>query len=422
MTSPVVLYREESNLRIAHLATPAPLVAHVRISVHCKDMHRVNKLLLGFYADMLEKGSKQFSKDAYEEALESLGADVDISSAGNTVSISIVVRAETLTRVLSILKATLTGPRMSAGEIQKLKKEYAQGFHELQNDTRHLASALLSRTLYNAEDEEYVPTIREREAALAKIDRKALLDTHARFGKGEWSVTVSGTKKVFDAVRRFVLASVDEKAVNGRGIEERLLPVPPETLLEQVPGKQNVELSIGNHVPLLPMDPEYTPFAFGIDVLGKRGGFAGRLMSTVREKEGLTYSIYAWLSGADALRSGQVVIWTFFTPKDIEKGLSSTMREVKKIAAKGVTDAEVAQFKTLLSNQFTLTYESVKGTTALYHSALVRRLTPEFIEGYPQRVAALTKKEINTALRTYLDPAKLVIAGAGTLKKIPKVA
>ncbi len=422
MKSRVASHHVEHNVRMLSIVPASTDVAHVRIAIELPDVHLRNKILLGFYAEMLEKGSKRFSKDAYEETIESLGADVDISAGGNMVHLSVTSRAVNLARVLAVLKATLEAPRMSPREIVKLKKEYIQGFHELKNDTRHLAFALFSRALYAETDVEYIPTLTEREELLTSLTRKDLVDIHRLISGGKWHMTVAGAKKTMHEAQRFVEYFVAKKAPVHHEREERVLPVPPERLCEPVLGKQNIELYIGNHVPLLPTDPEYSALAFGIDVLGKRGGFAGRLMSTVREKEGLTYSIYSWLSGADAVRSGHAVIWTFFTPKDIEKGLTSTMREVRKLVSGGVKDTEMTQFKTLLSNQFTLTFESVKGMVALYHGALLRGLSPEFVESYPERVDALTKAEVNRALKAHFDPNAFVIAGAGTLEKLPKVA
>ena len=71
------------------------------------------------------------------------------------------------------------------------------------------------------------------------------------------------------------------------------MPPQPGLALRSIPSRQNIDFSIGAPLPITMHHPDYAPLLFGITVLGKWGGFTGRLMSTVREKEGLTYGIYA---------------------------------------------------------------------------------------------------------------------------------
>ncbi|HEY4508429.1 MAG TPA: insulinase family protein, partial [Candidatus Paceibacterota bacterium] len=189
-----------------------------------------------------------------------------------------------------------------------------------------------------------------------------------------------------------------------------------KTTYQSVPGKTNIELYIGNTLPLTFADPDFLPFQFGLAVLGKWGGFSGRLMSRVREKEGLTYTIYARTDGVTKTHCGLWYIFTFFTPKDLERGIASTRRELKTIAEKGVTEKEMTRFKELLKNQFILAHESDAKALALYHDALASGISPEEIAVEYDRMQHLTKKQINLAIKKYLNPRALVISGAGPVK------
>ena len=77
-------------------------------------------------------------------------------------------------------------------------------------------------------------------------------------------------------------------------------------------------------------DPDALALRVGSAVLG--AGFTGRLMSTVRDQEGLTYGIGAGISGtSDIFADGAWRIIASFAPQLLEKGVASTKRELNAL-------------------------------------------------------------------------------------------
>ncbi len=62
-----------------------------------------------------------------------------------------------------------------------------------------------------------------------------------------------------------------------------------------VPGKESVNVIMGDPSGLRPTDADYLPLAVGTSALGH--GFTSRLVGTMHDTEGLTYGIAAGLSG-----------------------------------------------------------------------------------------------------------------------------
>jgi len=166
--------------------------------------------------------------------------------------------------------------------------------------------------------------------------------------------------------------------------------------------------------------PDYLPFVFGLSVLGKWGGFTGRLMSTVREKEGLTYGIYAKTESVEGTEQGHYHIMTFFAPEKSVQGLTSTLREIRKIHKNGITQAEYERFQTILKTQQTLLADSLTQSIHTFHGYLMADFSIDEMHAYQNRLLTVTKKEINTALKTYLNPDKLLISGVGPVQKVKK--
>lgn len=371
-----------------------------------------DSILSAFWGEMLERGSARYTKDAYEEKLEFLGANITISGVGTYMHISLTARTRVLKEVLEILIPTLENPLFAEGEVEKLQKEYMQSMREERDDSRALSRGLFARHLYTEAEDGYIPTIEMRQKQLKKITPAVLKKLHQSLFTSPWVLSVAGEESAVAVITtRFSALHLGAQEKESNLSLPAYLPAKKEFLV--VPEKQNIEFFFGNRLPLTLTDESFLAFSFGLDVLGKRGGFSGRLMSIVREKEGLTYSIYAWIQGVTTRIAGHWQIATFFTPKDAPQGIASTMREIRLIAEKGVTDMDVKRYKELLSNQFRLAHESVSSTLSLYHNALVAGRTPEEVAEYPSRIARLTKKAVNDALRTHLKPDAVIITGAG---------
>ncbi len=413
-----ITHEKKEYAEVVHITPAVVDVTRLHLTVRLQDIQRDNSMLLPFFADMLERGSKAYTKQEYEEKLEFYGAQVEVEGAGDMLEISITARTTSVPEVLRIVERTLRAPRFLKGEIAKLKKEIGQTFTEEKNDTNFLALALFSRQLYTEKDPAYIPDVAVRKKHLARVSAPDLRRVHALFLHAPWYVSVSASLDIKKKVLALCSRLHAQKTLPYMQPQPHTSLVVGETISEYTPGKQNIEFFMGNRLPLTLKDADFIPFAFGLDVLGKRGGFAGRLMSTVREKEGLTYTIYAWIRGATTSTHGHWNIWTFFTPKDAKKGIASTMREIKHIVTKGITTAELVRFKELLKNQFGLAHESVASTLALYHSALVAGRTPDDVHIAVAKRDVLTKKEVNDALKKYLKPTHIVIAGAGPTKEL----
>ena len=375
-----------------------------------------DRMLAPLYAEMLERGTKSKARKQFAEALETLGAQITVSSDRFGVTITGCALSETFPAFLKLLSEMLREPAFAQKESAQVHKHYLQALDDEDDDARTRAYNGFTQTLYPKGHPYYRPTATARRTHLKSVTRKAYLDFHKRIFavrmSEKISTSVSGTPKVQKELLG-LFSSLTKGGTADIQTESVIFPHKEKTTYQSVPGKTNIELYIGNTLPLTLADPAFLPFQFGLVVLGKWGGFSGRLMSSVREKEGLTYTIYARTDGVTKTHSGMWYIFTFFTPKDLERGIASTRREIKTIAEKGVTEKETACFKELLKNQFILAHESDAKALALYHDALCSGMTAQEVSAQYDAMQKLERKDVNEVLMQYLQVDSLVISGAG---------
>ncbi len=186
----------------------------------------------------------------------------------------------------------------------------------------------------------------------------------------------------------------------------------PVELTVDVPGKQSVNVILGASSGLHYKDADFLPLSVATNVLGH--GFTSRLLNTVRDTEGLTYGIAAGLVGSGQLDQAWAVNATF-APSLLNQGLASTRRELAKWDGDGITAEELDYRKSALTGAHRVSMATSRGLAAMILNTVRRGLDLSWIDEYPNKVAALKLAQINSVIKKYVKPDKLVTVRAGTL-------
>jgi zinc protease len=176
--------------------------------------------------------------------------------------------------------------------------------------------------------------------------------------------------------------------------------------------KPSVSVIWGQSTRLAYRDPDTLALRVATNILGS--GFTGRLMASVRDREGLTYGIYAAVMN-DTSTDGDWRIVANFSPALLEQGLASTRRELEAWYRDGVTAEEVEREKSNYVGTFRVSLATTGGMAASLLASIQRGYGVTWPDELPRRIAALTPDEVNAALRKHLDPSRLVLIKAGSI-------
>ena len=150
----------------------------------------------------------------------------------------------------------------------------------------------------------------------------------------------------------------------------------------------------------------------GTRILGS--GFMGRLMANVRDKEGLTYGISASIRN-DTFVDGDWRIEGNFAPALLDQGIASTKRQLSPGTARASRPPNSSVPRPKSPEPTRSDFATTSGMAGRILAMLNAGMPLSFVDEYPQRVAALTLDEVNGAIRTHIDPAKMVLVQAGTV-------
>jgi zinc protease len=118
----------------------------------------------------------------------------------------------------------------------------------------------------------------------------------------------------------------------------------------------------------------------------------------------------------DTFTDGGWAISATFAPELLDKGIAATRRELLKWWKDGVTAQELEDRKKGIVGEFQLSLASSDGVSTAILTAVQRGYDLSYLDEYPRRIQALTVEDVNRAIRKYIDPDKLVLVKAGTVR------
>ena len=157
-------------------------------------------------------------------------------------------------------------------------------------------------------------------------------------------------------------------------------------------------------------DPDFFPLTVGNYVLGG-GGFVSRLTAEVREKRGLSYSVYSYF--APALHAGAFTIGLQTRPDQARQAVQVSRDVLAKFVAEGPTQAELKAAKDNLIGGFALRIDS--NAKLLDNSANIawNNLALDYLDTWTQQVDKVTLADIKAAFARKLQPERMVTVVVG---------
>lgn len=363
---------------------------------------------------MLSKGTTKNDKFKFSEQLEALGVSIEVSATTQEVNINFKCLKKDVNAVMTLLSEELRNPLFDNKELELLKDQNINNIKQRLTDPKDQGSIALLQALYPVGHPNYKTSIEETIKNIEAVtieDLKAFHKTY--FGPSGMHLVAVGdidTKQIYASINdafKGWKGGVTEKAIFTKPVKSEGL-----TKIITIPQKPSAQMYIGQYTGIERKDKDFIPFFLGINVLG--GGFSGRLMQTVRDRDGLTYGIYASHLG-HINTGGYWNIEGTFNPLLFQKGVDGTMVELKNWVNNGVTAEELAINKTNIIGNFKVGLSTTSGLASTILSVIERGLEPSYIDKYPQDIEAVTLEEVNAAIKKYIDLDRLIIIKAGSL-------
>ncbi len=187
-----------------------------------------------------------------------------------------------------------------------------------------------------------------------------------------------------------------------------------ETIL--TPDKKNAFYISAHQIPVGRLHPDYPALLIGNHILGG-GSLSSRLADRVRQQEGLSYTVGSMYRTYAKEGHGRVMIYAISNPDNSDKVVKVINEELTKLISDGVTEEEVTKAVESNLQSSAVSRSTDSGIAGMLGSLLAQDRDIQSTKDLEDQMMKLTPEQVNSALRKYLKPEKLIIVTAGDFKK-----
>lgn len=369
-------------------------------------------------AALLDKGTAQLSRQQVQDRLDALQSDVAFSAGPGQLNVALSSRREHLPALMTLVSDLLKQPSLPADVLEEVRSQALAGIEAQRKEPEAVLAEAMSRhgDPYPLGDVRHARSFDETVADWQAVKAERVKAFHQRF--------VSAANAQFSAVGDFDAVAVRTVLTQGFGawrnaepfarIPDPLVPVPAARLVLSTPDKQNATMSVQQALPLSDRDADYPALMLANHLLG--GGGDSRLWNRIRERDGLSYSVYSGIQWNPQEAHSDWTATAIFAPQNRDKVESAFREEIDRALKQGFTQAEFESGKRGLLSFRRLGRAQDARLAAGWVSNLYLARDFAVSARVDAQLEALTLTEVNAALRRHLQPAQFVFGFAGDFK------
>jgi zinc protease len=362
-----------------------------------------------FASHLLREGTGDLDADAVAARFENLGAEFSAGAERDmaTVDLRSLVEPSLLEPALDLYAALVREPSYPPAS---LERERARALVGLKRDEQN-PGAVVEKAFYHAL---YGPHPYGRdplgsEQTLKAIAREDLVSHHRRYFVGRNALLV-----IVGDVSKREAKRIAEKVLGALPAGE------PAPALPAVPAPHNSTRQIAfpatqSHIrigtpTMARLDPDFFPLHVGNYILGG-GGLVSRLSTEVREKRGLSYSVYSYFY--PMREKGPFVLGLQTKNASRGEALALVRRVLSDFVENGPSDEELVAAKKHLTGGFPLRLDSNRKIADQLSIIAFYGLPLDWLDQYPARIEAVTAAQIRDAFRRHLKLDALTTVTVG---------
>lgn len=369
-------------------------------------------------AALLDKGTARLSREQIQDRLDELQTELGIASQPGQLVVTLVSRREHLPAALALVGELLRQPALPPAALEELRSQSLAALQAQRKEPEALVANALERhgNPYPAGDVRRARSFDEMEADLRAVTLQQVREFHGRF-YGASHAEFAAVGDLDEAAVRQAL----QQALGDWASPEAYARVPEPLYRPQAtrmvlptPDKQSATLSARLPVALSDRDADYPLLMLANHLLGSGGD--SRLWTRVREKEGLSYSLYSAVQWNPDEPHSVWMASANFAPQNLARVEAAMKAEIDRALKDGFTAAELEAGKRSLLSFRRLSRASDGRVAGALASNLHRGRSFADSARVDAAIAAATLEQVNGALRRHLTPQALVWAAGGDFR------
>jgi len=362
-------------------------------------------------ANLIEEGTKSRKGEEIARLIEDVGGSLDFGVGTGKVK----VLSADLDLGLDLLLDVLMNPTFPAEMFEAKRDEILSLIAEEEKTPEDRARREFNAAVYGKHP--YGRPSLGTAKIVGKLTRQDLLDFHAALYRPN-NITISivgdfDSARVIDLIEKH---TADWKPGDFPALTKHELSMPakftPNIITD--PEAAQVHVYLG-HPGIKRDNPDYYKLLVMDNVLGTGPGFTDRLSSTLRDRQGLAYTVRAQIAASAGDQTGvfQGYIGTF--PEKFTWVRDGFLKEIRKIRDEEATAQEVDDAKKYLTGSLAFRTTTCDQVAALLLALDQYGLGLDYLDEYRKKVGAVTPADVQAVAKKYLDPDRLHLIAVGAI-------
>jgi zinc protease len=380
----------------------------------------INKVgVANMMTDLMTQGTRRKTPQELEEAIQQLGAAIDVRATTEDIRIGVNTLAKNYDATLALVEEILFEPRWDAAEFDLIKQSTISQIQQQQANPNAIAQNNYNLLIYGKDN------IRSRSilGTIESVNAITLDDLKAFYAK---SISPS-------VARMHVVGSLDKTKITGSlaGINTKWAakkveipvyktPAPPtksQVYFYDVPDAKQSVLRFG-YPALAVTDADFYPATVMNYILGG-GGFASQLTQQLREGKGYTYGIASAFGGSKS--AGPFTIASGVR-SNVTLESAQLIKQILQDYPKNFSENDLATTKSFLIKSNARAFETGGAKLGMLENISKYGWKYDYVKGREKIVNDMTVGRIKELSLKYLDTNKMIWLVVGDAKtQLPRL-
>ena len=355
---------------------------------------------------LMGNGTKNQSKDDFNEEVDYMGASLSLSAGGGYAS----SLKKYFPRIMEMMSDGLLNPLFTQEEFLKERNILIDGIKSAQKSVPDIASQVGDKLFYGANHPygEY-PTIQTVENITLE-DVQNYYSTYAKpnnayltiVGDVDYKEIKKLVTSLFKGWKKGKLPEYEMPTVNDVSKNEI-------NFVDMSNAVQS-EITVGNIINISMADPDYFALRLANQILG---GSGGRLYENLREDKGFTYGAYSGVTTSRYV--GNFYASTSVRNEVTDSSVVEIINEINRIISDNVSESKLASVKEKFVGNFIMSTERPSTIATFALNIDKYNLPSNFYETYLDNFQKVTVEDIKRVTNKYFknNNLRIVIVGKG---------
>jgi zinc protease len=410
-----------NGIKMIGAATNELPVVNITITIpggHLLQARDTSKVgLSGFFADMMNEDSKNYTAEQMAIELQKLGSTIRVNSQTDGIVFSVQSLRKNLDKTLDLLQEKMFNPRFTDDAFKRNQKQNLEGIKQAKTQPAAVASAVIAKINYG--DTHILGMSQDgTESTIKNITLDDIKNYYNSYitSQGTRVVIVGDVKQDEMLSKLAFLEKLPNKKIDIPAVNAKPQEVDKSKIyLVDVPKAAQTEFRVG-YATGLKFDATGEFYRLGLMNYALGGAFNSRLNLNLREDKGWTYGARSAFDGDSY--SGDFEFSSGIKAGATDSALTEVIKELKKYAATGISDEELSFTKSAIGQRDALRYETGVQKAGFISRILEYNLPADYVDQQNKILAGITKKEIDGFAKKWIQPEKINVLLVGDKAKI----